>query len=81
MDTALAQTEAEILTSLIPRREGRVCVRAVARPSSPFPSRHNAKGPLAQHAECTITIRRPDQAPPTTADQRKHPQIPENQPP
>jgi hypothetical protein len=81
MDTALAQTEAEILTSLIPRREGRVCVRAVARVSSPFPSRHNAKGPLAQHAECTITIRHPDQAPPTTADQRKHPQIPENQPP
>jgi len=81
LDIALAQTEAEILTSLIPPRQGRVCVRAVTRPSSPFPSRRNATGPVAQHAACTITIRHPDHAPPATSDQRKQPKIPENQPP
>jgi hypothetical protein len=80
-DAALAETEAGILTELIPRREGRVWVRAVAQPSSPFPSKRNTKAPIAHHAECTITIRTPDQAPQTTTDQRKHAQIPENQPP
>ena len=78
---ALAETEASILTELIPRREGRVCVRAVARPSSPFPSKPNAKGPISQHAECAITIRRPDQPPQTTTDQAKNPKNPKNQPP
>jgi transposase IS4-like protein/DDE family transposase len=80
-DAALAETEACILTELIPRREGRVCVRAVTRPSSPFPSKRNAKGPLAQHAHCTVTIRAPHQAPPTTTDQPKHPASRENEPP
>src|SRR5579859_6937406 len=80
-DAALASTEAAILAELIPRRQGRVCVRASTRPSSPFPSPHNTTGPLSQHAQHTITIRRPDQAPPATTDQRKHPQIPQNQPP
>jgi Insertion element 4 transposase N-terminal/Transposase DDE domain len=80
-DAALAETEAGILTELVPRREGRVCLRAVAQPSSPFPSKHNTTDPIAQHAEYTITTRHPDQASPTTADQLKHPQIPENQPP
>jgi hypothetical protein len=80
-DAALAETEADILTELVPRREGRVCVRAVAQPSSPFPSKRNTKGPIAHHADRTITVRHPDQAPQTTTEQRKHPQIPENQPP
>src|SRR6516162_2326971 len=78
---ALAETEAGILTELIPRREGRVCVRAVARPSSPFPSKRNAKGPISQHAECTVTIRRPDQPPQTTTDQPKDPKNPKTRPP
>ena len=78
---ALAETEATILAELVPRRQGRVCVRAVTRPSSPYPSRRNRTDPVSQHAECTIIIRHPDQAPPATTDQRKHPQIPENQPP
>ena len=78
---ALAETEADILTELIPRREGRVCVRAVARPSSPFPSKRNAKGPISQHAECTVTIRRPDQPPQTTTDQPKDPKNPKTRPP
>ena len=80
-DAALAETETAILAVLVPRRQGRVCLRAITRPSSPFPSRHNAKGPLSQQTERTITIRRPAQAPPATADQPRHPQNPENQPP
>jgi len=80
-DAALAETEASLLTELAPRREGRVCVRAVTRPSSPFPSRHNAKGPIAQHTERAITIRHPAQAPKNTTDQARHPQNQENQPP
>jgi len=80
-DAALAETEAAILTELVPRRQGRVCVRAVTRPSSPFPSRRNAKGPLSQHADFTVTIRPPDQAPRTTTDQATHQPEHENQPP
>ena len=80
-DQALAETEAAILAVLVPRREGRVCIRAVTQPSSPFPSRRNAKGPIAQHAERTITIGHPAQPPQTTASQPRHPQNQENQPP
>jgi hypothetical protein len=80
-DTALAETEATILAELIPRREGRVCIRAVRRPSSPFPSAANQKTPLSQHAQSTITIRRPDHPPPTITNQPKCPENPKNQPP
>ena len=73
-DAALAETEASILAVQVPRREGRVCLRATARPSSPFPSRHNAKGPLTQHAEHAITVRHPRQAP-------QPPQPPDQTPP
>jgi len=80
-DAALAATEASILTELIPRREGRVCVRAVTRPSSPFPSRRNAKAPISQRAQCTITISAPHQAPHSTADQPEQPGNRETRPP
>ena len=80
-DAALAQTGASILAELVPRRQGRVCVRAVTRPSSPFPSRRNAKGPLSQHAGFTVTIRLPDQAPRTTTDQARHQPEHQKQPP
>ena len=82
-DAALAGTEAAITAEaeLVPCRPGRVCLRAVTRPSSPYPSRHNAKGPLTQHAEHTITIRPPSTAPAITAEQPKHPQNPKNTPP
>jgi hypothetical protein len=80
-DTALAETGASLLAGLVPRREGRVCLRAVTRPSSPFPSRRNANGPLPQHAHCTVTIRPPDQAPRTTTDQATHQPEHQNQPP
>jgi hypothetical protein len=80
-DAALAETEASILAELIPERHGRVCVRAITRPSSHYPSKHNRTGPVAQHTECTVTIRHPDQAPHATLDQPEHPGTPENQPP
>jgi transposase IS4-like protein/DDE family transposase len=78
---ALAQTEASITAVLVPRREGRVCVRAVTRPSSPFPSRRNAKAPIAQHAEHTITISHQPYPPQTTTDQPQNPGNRENEPP
>jgi hypothetical protein len=81
LDAALAETGACILTELIPRRKGRVCVRAVTRPSSPFPSKRNAKGPLSQHTHCTVTIHPPHQALSTTTDQPKHPASRQNEPP
>jgi hypothetical protein len=78
---ALAETETTILCELLPERHGRLCTRAVAQPSSPYPSRHNRKDPLSQRAASAITIRTPGQAPPSAADQPKHPQKPESQPP
>jgi len=78
---ASAQAQASILTVLVPRRQGRICVRAVTQPSSPFPSRRNANGPLSQHAGFTVTIRPPDQASPNPTDQARHQPEPENQPP
>jgi hypothetical protein len=80
-DAALAETEAAILTELVPERHGRLCLRAITRPSTPYPSRHNRKGPKTQHADYSVTIRHPHQAPPTPASQPKCPQSPENQPP
>ena len=78
---ALAQAEASILAVLVPRREGRICLRAVTQPSSPFPSRRNAEGPLSQHAQFTVTISPPDQAPHTTTSQARHHPEHEDQPP
>jgi Transposase DDE domain len=80
-DTALAHTEADILTELAPERGGRICARAVAQPSSPYPSKHNRTGPISQHADYTTTIRRPRPPTHTSANQGKHPRNPENQPP
>jgi len=78
---ALAETEAAIVTELIPQRHGRLCVRAVTHPSSPYPSRRNHKGPISQHAQPTITIRHPNHPPHATTDQPKHPHNPQNHPP
>lgn len=52
---ALAATETEILSCLVPPREGRVCPRAVNKPSSPYRSRRNHDGPISQHADYTAT--------------------------
>src|SRR5439155_24622651 len=56
---ALAATQTEILTSLIPPRQGRLCARAVNKPSSPYPSKRNYHGPPTQHDPCTSTLTTP----------------------
>jgi hypothetical protein len=81
MDTALASTEAEILTCLTPRRDGRICARAVTKPVSPYPSKHNQQNPISQHAHYTVTIRHPNRATHTNPDQAKHLRNPTRQPP
>jgi len=78
---ALAATETEILSCLIPPRQARICPRAVNKPSSPYPSKHNHHGPLAQHASYTATITTPAPRTPTTTDQPEHPGRHENKPP
>jgi hypothetical protein len=81
VDAALASTETEILSSLVPQRDGRICVRAVNKPVSPYPSKHNRTGPLSQHAQYTVTITTPRTTAPATTDQAKHPaQHPPNPP-
>jgi Insertion element 4 transposase N-terminal/Transposase DDE domain len=81
MDTALASTEAEILTSLIPQRNGRIYPRAVNKPISPYPSRHARPGPVSQHAGYTITITIPGHPADTITDQvRQSAQRPDNPP-
>jgi transposase IS4-like protein/DDE family transposase len=78
---ALAQAETEILTCLVPRREGRICARAVNKPTSPYPSKHNHDGPISQHATYTATITTPARHAGTPPDQARQPrQRPENPP-
>jgi hypothetical protein len=79
--TALASTQAEILTCLIPQRDGRICPRAVTSPVSPYPSRHNHSGPLSQPARYTLTITTPTPTTPATTDQPKHPPQQPDKPP
>jgi hypothetical protein len=80
-DTALASTEADFLTGLVPERHGRVCTRAVTEPRSSYPSRKNTPAPVSQHATRTLTITTPARPAPTTPSQPKPPTEPENQPP
>jgi hypothetical protein len=77
----LDATETEILACLIPRREGRICSRAVNKPSSPYPSKHNHTGPISQHATYTATIIPPAPRTLTNTDQPEHPTNHENKPP
>ncbi len=82
MTAALAQTETEILTCLVPRRDGRVCPRAVAaRPPCPYPARNSRSTPVSHHATYTITITTPDHTTPTTTDQPRHPEAQSANPP
>jgi hypothetical protein len=78
MNDALAETEAEILASLIPLRQGRVCPRAVKQPVSPYPSRNTRDDPITQHATYAITLTTPATSTRTTTHQPTHPA---NQPP
>jgi hypothetical protein len=78
---ALDATQTEILTSLIPPRRGRLCARAVNKPSSPYPSKRNHHGPISQHVTRTATITTPAHRTGTTTDQpRQPPQRPDNPP-
>ena len=70
---AARQVETDILSQLNPRRDGRLCIRAVNEPTSAFPSRNNHKDPAAQHADYAITI--------TPRHQEKQPTNQANQPP
>jgi hypothetical protein len=79
--TALDDTQADLLTELIPERPGRLCLRAVTQRTSPYPSRGTRHRPPAQHATYSVTIRHPSQPPPTTPQQAQQPANPENQPP
>jgi hypothetical protein len=78
---ALAAAEADILARPVPERPGRICARAVNEPSSPFPSRHNQKNPLARHAHYATTITPPGHTTQDNPSQPKHPQPPKTQPP
>ena len=63
LGAALAATETEILSCLVPQREGRICPRAVNKPSSPYRSKHAHHGPISQHASHTATITIPARPP------------------
>ena len=73
MDTALAAAEAEILTCLVPQREGRIYPRAAKKPISPYSSQHKKDRPISQHARYTLTLTTPASSTPDTADQPKQP--------
>jgi hypothetical protein len=81
MNTALASAEAEILTSLVPEREGRIYPRAVTKAISPYPSRRTRPGPIAQHAQYTLTITTPATPAGIQPHQHKHPETPPSNPP
>ena len=78
---ALAAAETAILAEPVPARRGRVCARAVNEPHTPFPSRHNHKNPLSQHATCTVTITTPARTSHTTTDQPQQAQPCQTTPP
>jgi hypothetical protein len=81
LPATLAATETEILSHLIPHREGRICVRAVNKPVSSYPSKHRHTGPISQHATCTTTITPPHHPTGTPTDQARQPhQRPANPP-
>jgi hypothetical protein len=81
MPAALAGVEAEILTSLVPERHGRIYPRAVTKPISPYPSRRVRPAPIAQHAQYTITTTTPATPAHTHTDQARQPEHRPDNPP
>jgi hypothetical protein len=81
LSAALAATETEILSCLVPQRQGRVCPRAVNKPSSPYRSKHGHDGPISQHASYAVTIPAPASRTRTSTDQQEHPGNHQNEPP
>ena len=81
MPAALAGLEAEILTSLVPERPGRIYPRAVTKPISPYPSRRTRPGPVSQHAQYTLTTTPPRTTTRTHTDQARQPAHQPDKPP
>jgi hypothetical protein len=81
LDAALTATETEILSCLVPPREGRVCPRAVHKPSSPYPSRHHHDGPISQYASYTVTPTTPARHTHNSTDQGRRPSRQPDNPP
>jgi hypothetical protein len=79
--TALADVETAILRDLNPRRDGRICLRALTEPSSLFKPRNKCTGPISQHADYTVTIHHPGHSTPDPTSQPQHPADTTNQPP
>jgi hypothetical protein len=81
MPATLASLEAEILTSLVPERQGRIYPRAVTKPISAYPSRRTRPGPISQHARYTITTTTPATSTHTHTDQARQPEHRPDNPP
>lgn len=81
LSAALDATEAEMLSSLVPERPGRIYPRAVTKPVSPYPSRRNGKDPISQHAHHALTITPQATATNTPPEQAKPPGTTTTQPP
>jgi hypothetical protein len=81
MNTTLASAQAEILTTLVPQREGRIYPRAVSKPISPYPSRSTRPGPISQHAQYTLTTTTPANRTSTSTHQDKQTGSQHNNPP
>ncbi len=67
----LQAAETEMLSCLVPVRQGRICPRAVKQARSPYKSRSSHPGPITQHARYTTTIATPESRTPTPTDQAK----------
>jgi hypothetical protein len=78
---ALEAADTEMLSCLVPLRQGRICPRAVKQTRSGHKPRRSHRGPLSQHAEYTITITIPGHPADTITDQaRQSAQRPDNPP-
>jgi hypothetical protein len=82
LPATLDATETEMLASLVPEREGRICARAVKRiPFAPWPARKRDQVPISRHATCTATITPPGTTARTSHGQHKQPATIQTQPP
>jgi hypothetical protein len=81
LTATVAETEARILTGLVPARTGRICPRARKRRPCPYPSPDRTRTPLPRHATYTATITPPGTTHTNTPHQHKHPATTPSQPP
>jgi len=73
LDDARQAAETEMLSCLIPLRQGRICPRAVKQTRSPYQSRRSRPGPISQHGTYTTTITTPGRTAQTATDQARQP--------